>query len=112
MGIKQLLPDRIAVLVPNDQDTSEIVLPEATHTKWYVSLRPGRRLLRGTVAAVGRQRGRFVPPPVGETVYVEGHAGLTIEHLDTDTSIDVPEGFTLRLYGVGDHWIESVHVAA
>ncbi len=108
----QMLPDKIAVMV-GPQRKGLIELPDAVDWKGARMRRPGRSLLKGTVYAVGIRKDSRVPlPEVGDTVCVEPGEGLVIEHGDLDISLGsiVPEGHTLRMFGYGDDWVNSVPV--
>ena len=110
-----MLPGRIAVLVKKNEQ-GLILKPDRTREYEEVSRAPGRALLRGWI--VGRSermgRARIPAPKVGTPVLVEPADGLIIEHLDTDISLGsiVPEGYTLRMYGVSKQiWFNSVPIA-
>jgi len=91
--------------------TGPILLTEDTLSKWDQLDRVGLEPLKGEVVAVGRQRGRVPMPKVGQTLALK-RGGLTVEHNDFDiptVGAMVPEGFALRIYGVGEEWTDGVH---
>lgn len=111
----QCLPGKIAVLVDEkDQYEGEVKVPDWMREK-IDRLHPrGKRLLKGTVVAVGKHRGRVKSPPIGSKVYVMPFSGLTISHNDPDVSFgsEIPEGHTLRLFGMGGAWHDNVLVVS
>ena len=106
------LPGRVAVMVPDmAASLDQIAVPDAIRERYLAMNRPPYPLLRGIVTAVGMRRGPVAMPEVGDSVWVLPRPGLIIEPHDIDISsigAMVPEGHTLRLYGVGDAWFDQI----
>ncbi len=105
------LPGRVAVLVKDAIPGSCIVLPEAIVRRAVEMERPPHSVMRGEVVAVGSQRGPLTMPRVGDRVWVLPKPGLIVERGDIDLPLlgrGVPNGHTLRFYGVGDPWYEQI----
>lgn len=103
-----MLPGRIAVMVKN-REQGAVQFSDALMERQEYFDRPGVPLLLGEVVAVGRRKGRVVMPPVGQRVYVKACDGLIISPGDRESiSSEVPEGFTLRMYGATHDWHDSV----
>ena len=105
------LPGRVAVLVAEQTPNSAIVLPDAVRQRAIQMERPPYELQKGEVVAVGAPRGRVPMPKIGEQVWVLPKPGLTIQSGDLDLpglGRQIPDGFSLRLYGVGDRWYDQI----
>lgn len=117
-----LLPGRIAILVSEKREDT-ILVPHHVRQKWIqfgLIKRNGIQYVacRGKVAAVPPSvyppMDAHQMPAVGTEVIVSEKYGLIIDHNDMDIpsiGAEVPEGYTLRIFGVGDPWHEHVYSA-
>jgi len=104
------LPGRVAVLV-REANVSVLAIPEAVRERWLAMERPPHRLINGIVVGVGPPRGSVPMPSVGDLVWALPRPGLIIVPDDIDipsVGRHVPDGHTLRIYGVGDPWHEQI----
>lgn len=101
------LPRRLAVLFGPTQTVGTVLLPEVIQEKWREMEKPPFSLVKGIVVSVGRG----VDVPIGAFVWALPKAGLIVESNDIDLpqlGASVPDGHTLRFFGVGDTLSDQV----